>query len=108
MRFLRYEGSHLVFIEQVETAINRFVSYAYIRNTAKVLFGGLSLYYRFTVESRQGEPRFGVSVELGEERAEGELGNHLGRAWELYALVVKGAVTPCSLEDVLSDFSAAG
>ena len=74
----------------------------------QVLFGGLSLYYRFTVESRFGEPRFGVVVELGEENAAGELGNHLGRAWELYALIVKGAVTPCSLYDVLSDFTVAG
>ena len=74
----------------------------------QVLFGGLSLYYRFTVENRQGEPRFGVAVELGEENARGELGNHLGRAWELYALIVKGAVTPCSLGDVLSDFAVAG
>lgn len=74
----------------------------------QVLFGGLSLYYRFTVESRLGEPRFGVAVELGEERSAGDLGNHLGRAWELYALIVKGAVTPCSLYDVLSDFGTAG
>lgn len=74
----------------------------------QVLFGGLSLYYRFTVESRSGEPRFGVAVELGEERASGALGNHLGRAWETYALIVKGAVTPCSLCDVLSDFSVTG
>lgn len=74
----------------------------------QVLFGGLSLYYRFTVESRLGEPRFGVAVELGEEWSAGDLGNHLGRAWELYALIVKGAVTPCSLNDVLSDFTVAG
>lgn len=74
----------------------------------QVLFGGLSLYYRFTVESRRGEPRFGVAVELGEERSVGDLGNHLGRAWEMYALIVKGAVTPCSLYDVLSDFTVAG
>ena len=74
----------------------------------QVLFGGLSLYYRFTVETRGLEPRFGVAVELGEERASGDLGNHLGRAWELYALIVKGAVTPCSLYDMLSDFTVAG
>ena len=71
----------------------------------QVLFGGLSLYYRFTVESRLGEPRFGVAVELGEEHSSGDLGNHLGRAWEIYALIVKGAVTPCSLCDVISDLT---
>lgn len=74
----------------------------------QVLFGGLSLYYRFTVESREGEPRFGVSVELGEEIAGGYLGNNLNRAWDLYNRLIKGAVTPCSLLDVLSDFQVAG
>lgn len=74
----------------------------------QVLFGGLSLDYYFTVESRGGEPRFGVSVRLGEEGASGYLGNRLGRALELYTLIVKGAVTPCSLYDVLSDFTAVG
>ena len=33
----------------------------------QVLFGGLSLDYRFTVESRDGEPRFGIAVRSGEE-----------------------------------------
>ena len=74
----------------------------------QVLFGGLSLYYRFTVESLRGEPRFGVAVELGDENARGYLGNNLNRAWDLYVTIVKGAVTPCSLSDVLADFTVAG
>ena len=74
----------------------------------QVLFGGLSLDYRFTVESRGGEPWFGIAVKSGKETAGGYLGNNLGRAWNLYNLIVKGAVTPCSLPDVLSDFTVAG
>ncbi len=74
----------------------------------QVLFGGLSLDYRFTVESMRGEPRFGINVEMGAETAGGYLGNNLTRAWNLYTTIVKGAVTPCSLSDVLEDFTAVG
>ena len=74
----------------------------------QVLFGGLSLYYRFTVESLGGEPRFGIAVNLDREKATGDLGNNLPRAWERYLRIVKGAVTPCSLSDVLSDFKVVG
>ena len=70
----------------------------------QVLFGGLSLYYRFTVEGREGIPHFGIMVELNEELAKGYLGNQLVRAWNLYLKIVKGAVTPCSLDDVLADW----
>lgn len=70
----------------------------------QVLFGGLSLHYRFTVEGREGIPRFGILVELNGESARGYLGNQLTRAWNQYLKIVKGAVTPCSLDDVLSDW----
>ena len=74
----------------------------------QVLFGGLSLYYRFTVKSLCGEPRFEIAVDLGQENAGGYLGNNLLRAWERYSQIVKGAVTPCSLTDVLADFTVIG
>ena len=74
----------------------------------QVLFGGLSLYYRFTVESLGGEPRFGIFVDLDREQARGDLGNTLPRAWDRYLRIVNGAVTPCSLSDVLTDFTVVG
>ena len=73
----------------------------------QVLFGGLSLHYRFSVRSEKGEPRFSIEVCLGEEEASSEVGNHLVRALEIYRRIVGGAVTPCSLDDVLSDITVA-
>ena len=70
----------------------------------QVLFGGLSLHYRFTVEGKEGIPYFGILIDLNGERAKGYLGNQLIRAWNQYLQIVKGAVTPCSLEDVLTDW----
>ncbi|MBQ8432726.1 MAG: hypothetical protein IJX28_07560 [Clostridia bacterium] len=68
-----------------------------------VLYGGLSLLYRLIAERRRKQTRFFVSVELNGERAGSYLGDDLLRAWDTYSKLVRGAVTPCSLQEVLSD-----
>lgn len=73
----------------------------------QVLFGGLSIYYRFCVRAEKGEPRFLIAVTLGEENAVREIGTHLMRALNTYQKIVGGAVTPCSLDDVLADITVA-
>ena len=68
-----------------------------------VLFGGLSLLYQLLAERCMRQTRYLVSIELRGERAEAHLGEDLLRAWETYSKIVRGAVTPCSLREVLED-----
>ncbi len=68
-----------------------------------VLYGGLSLLYRFIAERCMRQTRYLISIELRGERADSYLGEDLLRAWEVYSKIVRGAVTPCSLREVLED-----
>ncbi len=72
----------------------------------QVLFGGLSLMYRFFATGTGNDVEYGISVELGSETATQMLGNRLLRAWELYHSIKRGAVTPCSLSEVVNDIVA--
>lgn len=72
-----------------------------------VYFGGMSLAYELHMVV--GEPcrRFRIRVAKAEECSEGDIGCDLFRAVECYRSVVKGTVTPCTLDDVLQDLQYA-
>ncbi len=72
----------------------------------QVLFGGLSIMYRFFACGQGSQVQFGIRVELGDEVSEHSLGNRLLRALELYQRIKGGAVTPCSLPEVIADIVA--
>lgn len=67
-----------------------------------VSFGGMLLKYQFLVRNGA-ELHFVVRVILGQEHVEAALGNRIDPALKLYRAIVRGRVTPCGLQDVVSD-----
>lgn len=72
-----------------------------------VYFGGMCLSYELHMVEGAACRRFRIRVAKAEEFSEGELGCDLFRAVEYYQRVVRGTVTPCTLEDVLQDLQYA-
>ncbi|MBQ9773267.1 MAG: hypothetical protein IJW49_11955 [Clostridia bacterium] len=72
-----------------------------------IYFGGMHLTYQLYVLAKRTYRLFRIRVEKAEEFAEGELGNDLKKAIELYQSILEGTVTPCTLEDVLLDLQYA-
>ena len=64
---------------------------------------GESVRYRL-YEGRFAGCRYYVEVTYREERAAAYLGEDKGRAQRLYELLVKGTVTPCTLESIVVDY----
>ena len=67
-----------------------------------VSFGGMLLKYQF-LACNGAELRFMVRIVSGQERMEAVLGNRIDPALKLYRAIVRGRVTPCGLQDVVSD-----
>lgn len=68
-----------------------------------VYFGGMSLSYRFLARSRRGVCSYAVGVRLGREYCEAELGGEPDSSYGHYQKIVRGCVTPCTLEEVVRD-----
>lgn len=69
-----------------------------------VRFGGMQLFYSLAVKKSVPNNHFVISVFLDGETASVNAGDDLDLALEHYRRVVSGIVTPCTLEDVMSDF----
>ena len=74
----------------------------FILEEETVSFGGMLLKYQFLVCNHD-DLRFRVSVDSGKEHVEATLGNRIDPALKLYHAIVRGRVTPCGLNDVVSD-----
>lgn len=68
-----------------------------------VYFGGMQLTYLFSVLPNEGMNRYFISISLGEETVEREVGNDLVRALGDYRRIREGYVTPCALDDVMQE-----
>ena len=66
-------------------------------------FGGMSINYQLLLRNDYGERRFRIRVKNGGELCEGDMGRELDRALKDYRKIVTGSVTPCALDDVLSE-----
>ena len=69
-----------------------------------VRFGGMQLLYALSVKKSVPNNHFEVSVCMDGETAVADAGEDIDLAMEHYRRVVAGIVTPCTLEDVTSDF----
>lgn len=49
-------------------------------------------------------PQYYVEIKRGGERAAAYLGEERERAEEIYAALVRGTVTPCTLQAIIEDF----
>ena len=68
-----------------------------------VYFGGMQLTYLFSVLPNEGMNRYFISISLGEETVEREVGSDLLRALGDYRRIREGYVTPCALDDVMQE-----
>ena len=68
-----------------------------------VYFGGMQLSYLFSVLPEEGMNRYFISISLGEETCEAEVGSDLVRALGHYRRIREGYVTPCGLDDVMQE-----
>lgn len=71
-----------------------------------VRFGGMQLLY--SLEVRRGDPNnfFEIRISMGDETAMACAGESIDYALECYRRIVRGIVTPCTLEDVMCDFDS--
>ena len=67
-----------------------------------VSFGGMLLKYQLLICNGE-DTKFYIRVATGDEHMEAALGNRVDPALKLYRAIVRGRVTPCGLQDVLSD-----
>ncbi len=72
-----------------------------------VYFGGMQLTYRFSVLPSEVINCYLISVSLGDEICEVEVGNDLVRSLGYYCRIREGCVTPCGLEDVMQELNYA-
>ena len=71
-----------------------------------VRFGGMQLLYSLAVMRSDPSNYFEIMVEKDNETARAAAGDSLDYAIECYKRIVRGIVTPCTLEDVMSDFES--
>lgn len=69
-----------------------------------VRFGGMQICYSLHVKEDFPTNQFEIRVSKDDERMRATVGICLDDAIEYYHSVVKGIVTPCTLEDVVKDF----
>ncbi len=72
-----------------------------------VCFGGMHLIYQLLVCPADLRHRFCICIKKDEESAQAPAGSDLARAMTCYRRIVEGAVTPCTLEEVLADLFSA-
>ena len=71
-----------------------------------VRFGGMHLLYSLEVRRGDAGNSFAIRISKGDETAVAGAGSSLDYAMECYRRIVRGIVTPCTLEDVMSDFES--
>ncbi len=64
---------------------------------------GEAVQYRL-YEGRFAKPQYYAEILMGGERAAAYLGEECERAREIYAALVRGTVTPCTLQAIVEDF----
>ncbi len=64
---------------------------------------GEAVQYRL-YEGRFANPQYYAEIVMGGERAAAYLGEECGKAREIYAALVRGTVTPCTLQAIVEDF----
>ncbi len=68
-----------------------------------IYFGGMHLDYRLIAVQADGVRHFSVFIAKDGEKAVADVGGVLFRAMEIYQRIVRGGVTPCTLEEVIAD-----
>ena len=68
-----------------------------------LLIAGHTVYYRLYEQSSC----FAIEICLDTERCRSHVGSSFARAAYLYELLVQGEVTPCTMQDILSDLTLA-
>ena len=68
-----------------------------------IYFGGMSLSYQLLVKSDYPIHHFYIRIQKSEEEEMAEVGTDLYHAVRCYQSIVRGAVTPCTLVEVVSD-----
>lgn len=68
-----------------------------------VCFGGMLIRYRLAVQNGAKNERFRLTIAKGEECCTADAGDDLFFAVDAYQKIVRGRVTPCTLEDVMAD-----
>ena len=68
-----------------------------------VYFGGMQLTYLFSVLPGEVINRYFITISLGEETHEAEVGSDLVRALGHYRRIREGYVTPCGLDEVMQE-----
>ena len=72
-----------------------------------IYFGGMHLSYRLLITVGERFHLYRIRAEFGEEFDEVEVGSDLSQAMFCYQSVVRGGVTPCTLEEVVRDLKYA-
>ncbi len=72
-----------------------------------VYFGGMNLAYQLMLSRGEELHSFCIRVSKGSEVREVDVGTDLSRALSWYEAIVRGRVTPCTLEEVLRDLQYA-
>ncbi len=73
----------------------------------RIYFGGMNLTYRLSVCTGRSLHRYRIEVQKEDEFAAAEVGNDLERALSCYRSIVRGIVTPCTLEEVVRELQYA-
>lgn len=72
-----------------------------------ICFGGMKLTYQLLLNISGGVRHFSVRVLMEKESAEADAGYRLPQALDYYHSILFGAVTPCTLDDVMHDLRSA-
>ena len=72
-----------------------------------VYFGGMNLTYQLVLERGTELHSFCIRVIKGSEIREVDVGTDLSRALSWYEAIVRGTVTPCTLEEVIRELQYA-
>ena len=68
-----------------------------------IYFGGMNLSYQLLLCKQADINSFHIRVVRETEIGEAEVGTDLSRALSWFQSIVRGVVTPCTLEDVIHD-----
>ncbi len=72
-----------------------------------VYFGGMNLTYQLMLVRGEELHSFCIRVRKGGEVQEVDVGTDLSRALSWYEAIVRGTVTPCTLEEVVKELQYA-
>ena len=83
----------------METIRQKRKQHAMLLETQAVCVSGVRLEYRLEFANA-----YWITVDSGTETVRVFLGESLGPAWKFFELAVRNSVTPCTLEEIHSDF----